>query len=402
MSNFNILYGYELKKIAQKKILWITLFICVITIAFSLLFPLTGSYYVDGVPIDSNYHMFLTDRNYRKALTGRSIDQTLLTETHEAYNHVPMDIVPYTLTEEYQTYARPYSEIFNLIRTWTQLDADSAARWIPDEASLYDSMNTHMLTVWHSNNLSDSEITYWQNRFDTLRFPFVYQYHDGYVNILEVFLTIGFLMILFIAISLSTAFPDEHTRRTDQLILCTGNGRSRIYWIKLLAGLTVGLIGTLFIIGFTWILSLSIYGAEGFDTVVQLFYTTYAGNLTIGQACVIAYCCLLITAVLMSIFVMFLSELLHSGIASLSIVTGLLVASALLQVPTQYRILGQIWDYLPTSFLAMWNTFDCRLITIFGNCFTSYEVVPLLYLLAAIILAMLGKQIYVRYQISGR
>lgn len=402
MRNYGILYRYELKKLLQKKILWITLFICMLAIAFSLLFPLMGNYYVDGVLIDSNYNVYLTDQGYRKALSGKTIDQVLLEETIDAYSHVPMTTVPYSITEEYQTYAHPYSEIFNLIRTWTQLDAVSAAQWKADEEELYSSMENRMLTTWQYNHLTEAEISYWQNKANHLPIPFVYQYHEGYLNILEVFLTIGFTMILFIAVALSTAFPDEHIRRTDQLILCTVKGRTQIYWIKLLAGTTVGFAGALLMTVLTWILSLSIYGAEGFDATVQLFYTTYAGDLTIGQTCLIAYGCLLVTALLMSVFVMFLSELLHNGIAALSIITGLLLASSLIQVPSEYRLLGQLWDYFPTSFLAMWNTFDCRLIKVFGTLFTSYQIVPFVYLTITFLLAVLGKQIYARYQVSGR
>ena len=402
MSNFSILYRYELKKLLQKKILWISLGICALAAAFSLLFPMIGHYYVDGMLIDTNYNYHKTDQSYRRDLSGRIIDQMLLEDTLEAYRHVPMDVDPYSLTEEYQTFARPYSEIFNLIRTWTQLDTVSAVHWAPDESAFYEAMKHRIDDSLRYNNLTDRETLYWQQQMNDLQTPFVYQYHDGYMNILEVYLTVGVMMILFIAITLSTAFPDEHTRRTDQLILCTEKGRNHIYWVKLSAGLTVGVIGALLMTALTWILSLSIYGAEGFDTIIQLFYTSYAGNLTIGQACLIAYSCLLVTALLISVLTMFLSELLHSGIASLAIITGLLLASSLIQLPPEYRVLGQLWDYFPTSFLAMWNTFDCRLIDVFGTLFTSYQIVPLVYLAVALLLAVLGKQIYARYQVTGR
>ena len=108
------------------------------------------------------------------------------------------------------------------------------------------------------------------------------------------------------------------------------------------------------------------------------------------------------TAFLISILVMFLSELFHSSIAAISITTGMILAGMLVQIPAEYRILGQIWDYLPTCFLAMWNTFDLRLISLFGMQFTSYQIVPLLYLAAAVPLAFLGNRIYCRRQISGR
>ena len=126
MNHFAVLTRYELKKLFQKKILRVTLIVCFLGILFSLLLPLVGDYYVDKVLIDTNYKMHITDQGYRKALDGRAIDQTLLEETIAAYRRVPMDRSPYSLTEEYQTYARPYSEIFNLIRTWTRLEPAAA------------------------------------------------------------------------------------------------------------------------------------------------------------------------------------------------------------------------------------------------------------------------------------
>ena len=402
MNHIAVLTRYELKKLFQKKILWVTLFICFLGILFSMLFPLVGDYYVDKVFIDTNYNMHITDQGYRKALDGRAIDQTLLEETIEAYSHVPMDRSPYSLTEEYQVYARPYSEIFNLIRTWTRLEPAAAAAWSPDDSALYAAMEQTMHTVWDNNYLTDAEVTYWQSRLDTMETPFVYAHHDGFGNILEAFLTVGFMMLLFTAIALSNVFPDEHTHRTDQLVLSAALGRNTVYWAKLTAGITAGVIGALLMTLLTWSVSLGIYGTGGFDMPIQLFYTSYAGKLTIGQTSLIAYGCLTVTAVLTSVLVMFLSELLHSGIAALSVTTAMIVASALVQVPPQYRLLGQLWDYLPTSFLAMWNVFDHRLISLLGIHFTSYEIVPVIYIAAAVLLSMLGKKLYTRYQVTGR
>jgi hypothetical protein len=80
----------------------------------------------------------------------------------------------------------------------------------------------------------------------------------------------------------------------------------------------------------------------------------------------------------------------------------MILAGMIIQIPAQYRILGQIWDYLPTCFLSMWNTFDLRLVSLFGTQFTSYQIVPLIYIVGASLLAFLGSRIYCRRQISGR
>lgn len=401
MNNLFTLYGYELKKLVQKKLVWVSLLVCMAAIVFSILFPLLGTYYADGTAVSTNYEQHLIDQAYRKALSGKPIDQSLLEETIAAYKDLPIE-TDYVLTEEYQTYARPYSEIFHLIRIWTGMDKQAIVQWVPDEAALYAAMMEQFEESAINNYLTEAEIVYWQGQADTLTTPVVYRFHEAYRIILEDFLTVGFMMLLFAAIALSGSFPDENTHRTDQLVLCTAYGKRRLYWVKLFSGITVGCVGALLMTAMTWVLSLCVYGAEGFDTAMQIFYTGYAGNITIGQACLIAYGCLLVTALLISIFVMFLSELFHSSIAAISITTGMIIAGMFIQIPAEYRILGQLWDYLPTCFLTMWNIFDLRLISLFDMQFTSYQIVPLIYIVFAVLMAWLGSRIYCRRQISGR
>lgn len=402
MDNFSVLYHFELKKLMQKKILWITLILCLAAIVFSILFPLAGTYYVNQVPIDSNYNQHIIDKNYRKALSGRAIDQALLRETMEGYSHVPMDAVNYSQTEEYQFYARPYSEIFRIIRQWTGMDVVSTMQWAPDEEALYSAAEEGRKVYQNNYYLTEAELAHWQAEEAKLQTPLTYQYHDGYAIIMEVFLTVGVMMLLYTAICISGIFPEEHTRRTDQLILCTTHGRTTVYTAKLAAGITAGTAGALMMTITAAVLSLVVYGAEGFDTAIQIYIDTYAAPITIGQGCIIAYGALLVTAVFMSVFVMFLSELLSSSIAALSVTTGLILAGALVNIPTEYRILSQLWDSLPTTYLAVWNVFDCRLISIMGQHFPSYVIVPAIYILCAVLLGMFGKFVYNRYQVSGR
>lgn len=402
MDNFSTLYRYELKKLMHKKILWVSLLICLAAIGFSIIFPLVGAYVVNGTVMGSNYDQYLTDQAYRKALSGRPIDEELLEETMEGYSHVPTNITPYSATEEYQTYARPYSEIFNLVRSWTGMGTADALQWSPNAEELYTAWSQRAAASRAAYSLSSEELAYWEAASAAIELPLTYQYHDGWGTILEVFLTVGVMMLLYTAIALAGIFPDEHTRRTDQLILCTVHGRSSVYTAKLAAGITAGTAGALLMTITAMGLSLLVYGWEGFGTPVQLVIYTYAAPLTLGVACLIAYAVLLVTAVLMSVLVMFLSELLGSSIAALSITTGMILAGSLIMVPPQYRVLSQLWDSLPTTYLAIWNVFDCRLIPLMGRYFPSYMAVPAVYLLCAVLLGILGKHIYARYQVSGR
>ena len=71
MNNLFALYGYELKKLAQKKLVWVSLLVCMAAIAFGVLFPLTGTYYANGEAISTNYEQHLIDQaHFSKECAG--------------------------------------------------------------------------------------------------------------------------------------------------------------------------------------------------------------------------------------------------------------------------------------------------------------------------------------------
>lgn len=131
---------------------------------------------------------------------------------------------------------------------------------------------------------------------------------------------------------------------------------------------------------------------------VQLLDANYAYPLTKGQATCILYGCLLVTALLFAVLVMVFSELLRSATATLASAVGFLFMGV--NVPEQIRWLAQLWDCLPLRFANVWNVFDERMI---GSAhFTAWQAVPVLYLLAVLLLYLVGKPVYTRYQVRGR
>lgn len=111
---------------------------------------------------------------------------------------------------------------------------------------------------------------------------------------------------------------------------------------------------------------------------------------------------MLFAAVITSVFVMVLSELLHSNIATLAISTGLLMIAMIVNIPEQYRILAQIWNWLPWCFIAPWNVFGRYTISIPGHYLAPWQAVPVIYLALSAMIAAIGKPVYQRFQITGR
>lgn len=403
-NNFGVLYLYECKKLLRRKIVWISFSVCLLIILASLVMPFTGDYYIDGKRVDSNYNMYQTDKNYAQALNGRKIDQNLMEETIAAYRKIPATLDKhYSSTAEYQQYARPYTQIFSFIRRIAGMQTSEVMySWQPSEEDLYAKRKLYLESIWEDLGLSKGEMDFWQKREAQIKTPYIFQAHEGYSTIISCYQTVGIFVLMFIAICLSGMFSDEHTRKTDQIILSSPLGKSRLYWAKMTAGISFAAISTILFFVLIFATILCLYGAEGYQAAFQFIYPDNSDPITCGQAAVIAYGCLMAAAAVTGIFVMTLSELLHSNIASLAVSTGFVMISMIISVPDQYRVLAQIWNWLPWRFPSPWNVFGEYTLSIFGQYLTPWQAAPALYLFSGAVIAALGKPIYQRFQVSGR
>lgn len=404
MNNFGVMYRYECKKLFNKKIVWISFIICVAVIIFSQVLQMVGGYYVEGKLIDTNYNLYKNNKCYDEALSGREINQSLIEETIAAYRKIPETTdMHYMSTEEYWKYARPYSSIFNFIRATTDmLTSEVIYSWQPSEEDLYAKRQIWLESSWEDSRLSEGEKDFWRKRETQIKTPYVFQAYEGYYRIISSFQTVGFFELLFIAICLSGIFADEHTRKTDQLILSSSLGKTKLYLAKITAGISFAAISTILIFTITSVIILCIYGAEGYNAIFQFIYAGNSDPITCGQAVIVAYGNMVITVVIVSIFVMVLSEMLHSNIAALAVSTVLLILPMFFSVPAQYRALSQMWDWFPWGYLAPWNVFGEYTISIFGRYLTPWQAVPMIYFVLCVIIALIGKPIYERFQVSGR
>ncbi|MCM1154312.1 MAG: ABC transporter permease subunit [Roseburia sp.] len=395
MRNFGILYRYEIKKILMRKIVWAACLIILIVSVVVISADVTGKYYVDGKVYGTHYHMMTMDRAYARALNARALDDELLWQMLEAYSHVPTDVPRYSMTEEYQTYARPYSAIFGLVRRIMRYDnLEEMLTGDPDGKMLYAEYAKTLENERKYANLTENESYFWQKKEAQLETPFVFYYTDGYGKLIASAYSLCLSMLLFTAVCLSGIFMREHIYRTDQLLLSSRFGKKTLYFAKTAAGLSFIAVSTLIMTFIVVILSLTIYGADGFGAALQLLLPLYPYPLRVGQGVIIVYVLLLLAVLVTGVFVMMLSELLKSENAALALICGLLFASVFINVPSRFKILSIIWSCLPGNVLHTGRVFGLEVVSFFGHFLTVWQAAPILYLLAGGAFVVIGMRRY--------
>lgn len=396
------LMKYELKKILARKAVWVCLAISFVLILVTMSASLVGSYYVDGEYIGSNYEMFQMDKAYQQALDGRLIDESLLQEMQAAYSKVPLEAERYSLTEEYQKYARPYSAIYNYVRQTTGLSGMKVLNLAADTETLHAKRLEYREKRWEEYLLSEAEKEFWRQQELKIENPVTFRYAEGYSVLISAVYTVGLLAIFMVAVCLAGVFPQEHVRRTDQLILSSRCGRREIFGAKFCAGILFAFLMTLVFAIISFAAAFLLYGADGFDAAFQLIYAGSSCPISVGQAALIAYLMVIFAGLFTAALVMLLSEVLRSNVGALAIIIGMIMLPMLFMVPEEYRVLGQLWSYLPSDFVAVWSMFSPCTVLIFGKAFQAWQVVPVLYTTLGVLFAFGTKRSFVNYQVSGR
>ncbi len=422
MKQVSTLYFFELKKLANRKIVWIIGGVMVL-LCFFLSFSdlISSSIYVEDTQING-YEAMKINRKYARNIAGRVIDDILLQEMADSYpegseneqeivndrmtgtvgvvsesveengdKKVYVDQVnPQSVINEYQPV---YSFVCNIVENGI---LGISAEELYNERTMLISQNRtdQMLTA--------EELNYWEEKSPQIETPFTYEYAEGWRNIWRYSYTINYMVLLMITICLSNMFSVEHLQKTDAIILSSQYGKKHLYLAKILAGITFGVIIASFILGVTMISSILVYGADGYDAALQLMYPLSSWKISIGESILILFGVLLLISILYSVAIMILSEIIKNSVAVMAISVGIMILTMMFDIPYQWRIPSQIYDLLPTNLLINFQLWDDRLVPVFGRYLINFQIAPLMYAVAIIILFWIGKRKYQKYQIVAR
>lgn len=393
MNNLRTLIGYEYKKIFLRKSTWIIIAIAIFITLLSCLADTWGTVYVDGEPAYSHYEEMMTDAEYTRALTGRIIDEVLISEMQSAYSLVHEAPLA-EASKEFQTYARPYSAIYALVRGVTE-DVETI-----DPSSFYELRRAKMLALYQQAKLSEVEIQKHLENDEKVDKPLIFQHTSGYESIYGKFFTLGLTLTFLVSICLAPIFANENSDRTAQLILTSRYGKNKAILSKLITGISFTLISAFTLLLLQCLPILFLRGFEGWDAPIQLALVTLSNPITMLEGVLILCALVTVTSVLITCIVMFLSTKLKNAFGVIIIISIFIMICLFLNISTQYRFLSQLIDTLPLRVMSENSIFTDYFYVLFNHCFTTYEIVPVIYGLLSIILLAFSYQSFKNQQIG--
>lgn len=423
MSQLGTLYLYEMKKILKRKMTWIAFAGVVLAMLFSCVEVLMNNYVLTdaqtGESVRYSAYERAMDRQARaEEFNGRMIDDTLLREMQAAYADVQLreqereadisgasgsSVMMIQVPEEEaeaQSLARQrgrYEAIYNYVRGI----AGNEDVHTVDSDAFYGKREQMIRDYEQTLRLTEGEKEYWRRQ--EARTPYAFYWDMGPSMALASFKMMLALTALMIGMILSGVFADEHMRKTDQLVLCGRYGRGTLYLAKLLAAMTLALLGTLLVGGITMLCFGVLYGYEkNWNADLQIYLEASPFALTMGEGILILTALLLLAAVLHSILALVLSCLTRNGVASMSLVMVYTLGTLFIHVPQRLRVLSQCLDLLPARAVCASAFYDARLVGGGGHYLTFWQAGMLLYPALSLALALLGALLYRRWQISGR
>ncbi len=399
MKNFWTLVRFELKKILNRRITWIAFgIVFIVMLAFGF-YRSFASHEVDGVRITAHEEEMQAKAEEKK-LAGRLVNDELLEEMFTAM-----------ATDEaaFQPYKVFYNEVARYL-CGTALSKGTVAGVkeelgiAAEEELIYAARRKQIEESLTNQYLTEGEKEYWRDVLENEdSVPWEYDYYQGVHFVWVAAYTAIVLIALMLAVSLANLFADEHQKKTDQLILCSRNGRKLLCAAKITAGLlfTVGSTGLVLLA--TAVPQLIMFGADGWNAPIQLIVPTSMVQMTFGEMILYTYAVAILASILYCSIILCCSELFrNSTVAVMAVIVVLVLVPMMVLVPYEYRVLSQIFDLNPINVIAIWSATDFRLVPFFGGYLTVYQVAPVLYVVLAGAFLLLGRREYLKFQVSGR
>ncbi len=400
MKNLGTLFGYELKKIWMRPLLWAAVVLCGAVFVFISPIP---SYHWDQtfttVDAEGNEitrlvtaeEQFKAEVEGSQVLSGQPMDEAFF---RKAYETVPDVGAPQLHTEAQRAY-------FYLIDS-SYCGAFYQFSGLMDKTAedFYGFRQRLIEESWNYGKeymgQTDEDVAYWERMEERVEKPFLFQPTRGLSRLMEVLGLLTAAVPLLAGLCLCDLFSQDRRYRTHPVVVSSRRGRDCLFLVKTLAGGVSAMLSVAIVAGVTIAASLVLYGAWGWDGAIQLGLHTMTCCLpiTMGQGVLILVGLLALYALVCGALASAVSMWTGSGVAALAAST---VTAAMCMVLSVYwhpaGVLARVYDRLPFNFVGYLSLIQHNMTRLFGLRLDWLQSGTLLYLgiaAAFIVLCWLG------------
>lgn len=425
MNNFWTLAGYEFKKIFRRKTFPAAIIICLGIMAAAVFSSLSGGSFHHSVGNDiSKYEameldkaVILTNRGY---ITPQLISRAILSNREMVSNEDNYFVNEYGshLKEEaYIRYILPYEPVVELINKVYAQDPDLLAmdalsleylgedkaveRLGPEQAEDFDyALKDFARTmVLRQEGLSQAEVEKNLELIDSIETPLYNDYYGGYEAYIMSSKTLALTVLFLILLLLSPVFSNEYEEKTDQVILCTKNGKGSLCRAKLFVSLVVSMLSAVLVMGLSWLAFLLLYGFEGGKVNIQVVNPGCTYPINLLEACLIHFVSVIFACALFGALICFMSARVKRSTAPVVIMGTLLtIIPMFIWVPMKSsRIIYGLLKFFPANSVSF--GFDMSFFEIFGKLFTPYKFIWVVSTILIAVFSYFASHCFKRHQL---
>lgn len=400
------LVRFEYRKMFKKKSVVFAVTLAFVIAILSTGGTLIGSSQYNGEKYESHYSEMKKDREYARELTGRELDTELILEAAAAYATIPKDAEIYQLTEEYQKNARPYFEVYGMLRpiyqeVMSRFTIEEMGNLTKEQADqFYDIVSSIRENKINSSKMSDRAKEVLLEGTKEIRTPYIYTYAEGYTRYFQILYTNIILAVFVVAIMVAPLFAGEYTSKADQIILSAKYGKSKLIKAKIFTGFSVAIgIALLFVLQ-TYFESMLLFGPDGRDLSSQKYILAGVYDLSFGQVALLQA----IGSIFASIFVagvtMVLSAKFKTPFGVIIFISLLLVVPMFFSITDEKIVLYNLIKLLPSNMIAIWDIVDKIQYEIVGLVIPPYVMKPIFATLVAAVLLPFTYRAFKKHQVA--
>lgn len=245
-------------------------------------------------------------------------------------------------------------------------------------------------------NYTEAEKEYWIHRAEAVKTPFLWGDTFG-VKQYDTVIALAFYQLFVFAICLSPIFSSEHEKGTAGLLLSTKHGQRRMIYAKGLAAYCFGFsylfIG--YLISFLWLYFT--IGLKGLDLPVQLLDSAICHSMNMGQFLLLQLLISVVVCFYGITLILFLSVLTKSTMGTMSLFLAGIIIPAFIPFSKESRLFNHI---LAPAVVRMMDLKQCMV------TFLDYRIGPfildlptfsiLIHIAVAIVLILFLRRTYIR------